>query len=54
MENCEFIPVPFKKAEEKHLAANRLYQGIPSITVTPKGRLFAVWYGGGRGITETA
>ena len=46
---CEFIPVPFKQAEEKHFAANRIYQGIPSITATPSGRLFAVWYGGGAG-----
>lgn len=49
MGNCEFIPVSFKRAEKKHRAVNRPYQGIPSITVTPGGRLFAVWYGGGAG-----
>lgn len=49
MNRNEFIPVPFKRAEEKHKRSNRPYQGIPSITVTPNGRLFAVWYGGGEG-----
>ena len=49
MSRSDFIPVPFKRAEEKHKKANRIYQGIPRITVTPGGRLFAVWYGGGEG-----
>ena len=49
MENHQYIPVPFTRAAGKHRACNRIFQGIPSITVTAKGRLFAVWYGGGPG-----
>ena len=41
------IPVPLKRAEARHRAAARVYQGIPGVAVTEKGRLFAVWYGGG-------
>lgn len=44
-----YIPVPFRRAEEKHRAINRPFQGIPSVTATAGGRLFAVWYGGGKG-----
>ena len=43
------IPVPLKRAEARHRAAARVYQGIPGVAVTEKGRLFAVWYGGGTG-----
>lgn len=49
MQDSQFIPVPFVRAEEKHRASGRIFQGIPSITVTQKGRVFAVWYGGGSG-----
>ena len=45
----QFIPVPLKRADARHRAAARVYQGIPGVAVTEKGRLFAVWYGGGRG-----
>ncbi len=31
----------------KHMTASRLFQGIPGIEVTPKGRLWATWYSGG-------
>lgn len=34
--------------KEKHLTASRKFQGIPGIEVTPKGRLWATWYAGGR------
>ena len=44
-----FIPGPLKRAEARHRAAVRVYQGIPGVAVTEKGRLFAVWYGGGKG-----
>ena len=49
METTSYTPVPVKPAEEKHRRINRIYQGIPSITVSRQGRLFAVWYGGGAG-----
>ncbi len=31
----------------KHMTAERLFQGIPGIEVTPQGRLWATWYSGG-------
>ena len=49
MDSRSLEPVPFRRAENRHRAAARIYQGIPGITVTHKGRLFAVWYGGGAG-----
>ena len=49
MNTPSFTPVPFRRAEAKHLASERIYQGIPSITATHKNRLFALWYGGGSG-----
>ena len=45
----QLIPVPLKRPEARHRASARVYQGIPGIAVTNQGRLFAVWYGGGRG-----
>ena len=41
--------VPPAKPQEKHLSANRSFQGIPGICRLPSGRLFATWYGGGCG-----
>ena len=49
MNDFAFTPVPFSRAQQKHRAATRIYQGIPSITSTAGGRLFAVWYGGDSG-----
>lgn len=49
MNEEKFIAVPFIRATAKHLVSTRTFQGIPSITLTKKGRLFAVWYGGGSG-----
>lgn len=43
-------PVPVAAPSEKHLTANRSFQGIPGIAVLPSGRLFAVCYTGG--VTE--
>ena len=37
------------RPEARHLQEKRTFQGIPSITVMPSGRLFAIWYGGGVG-----
>ena len=45
----EYTAVPIRKPTEKHKPQNRLFQGIPSIAATLKGRLFAAWYGGGSG-----
>lgn len=39
-----------KKQLKKYYSQNRLWQGIPSIEVTKKGRIFATFYSGG--ITE--
>ena len=41
--------VPPARPQEKHLSANRSFQGIPGICRLPSGRLFATWYGGGCG-----
>jgi hypothetical protein len=30
----------------EHAATNRAFQGIPSLAVAPKGRLWAIWYAG--------
>lgn len=30
----------------EHAATNRAFQGIPSLAIAPKGRLWAVWYAG--------
>ena len=49
MNSPSFTPVPFRRAEAKHLASERIYQGIPGITATHDHRLFALWYGGGSG-----
>lgn len=34
---------------KNYFAAHRLWQGIPGIEVTPKGRIFSVFYSGGTG-----
>ncbi len=44
----EIIP-SISRPEARHLQANRTFQGIPSVTILPSGRLFAIWYGGGVG-----
>jgi len=38
------LPIP---AAEKHMTSKRKFQGIPGIEVTPSGKLYATWYGGG-------
>jgi len=35
--------------EPRFFPENRHYQGIPGITVTPAGSIYAVWYSGGNG-----
>ena len=40
MYEYDFTPVPFKPAGQEHRANCRIYQGIPSITITKNGRLF--------------
>ena len=32
--------------DEDHLPGTRSFQGIPSLAITPEGRLWAVWYAG--------
>jgi hypothetical protein len=36
-------------AAASHLAASRIFQGIPSIACTQGGRIFATWYAGEKG-----
>ena len=40
---CPIIPYD----ENLHSTAKRLWQGCPTVAVTPKGKLFAGWYSGG-------
>ncbi|MDD3154704.1 MAG: sialidase family protein [Victivallaceae bacterium] len=50
MENFTYAsldPLAVTPAGTRHLNCNRTFQGIPSIGISPKGRLFACWYGGG-------
>ena len=42
-------PSPLTRAQSKHKRRNRLWQGIPGIAVTAKGRIFVAWYTGGTG-----
>ena len=48
MKNSALIPAAIIPAAEKHLSCNRTFQGIPGIAVSHGGRLFAVWYSGGK------
>jgi len=34
------------KPDPEHSIGNRAFQGVPSVAVTPKGRLWATWYAG--------
>lgn len=49
MEKFDFTPVPLTRPLEKHQEHRRKWQGIPSITASPGGRVFAAWYSGGEG-----
>ena len=40
---------PVSTASERHMTRNREFQGIPGIETTKGGRLWAVWYTGGKG-----
>jgi len=42
-------PPIVREAFAPYTCANRLFQGIPSIACAPSGRLWAVWYAGGKG-----
>lgn len=48
MKSNLLIPAAVIPAEEQHLSHNRTFQGIPGIAVSNGGRLFAVWYSGGK------
>ena len=39
-------PRVLEKADQEHSLSNRAFQGIPSMAITPKGRLWATWYAG--------
>ena len=43
-----FIPPPqyVGPPQPQHLVTNRAFQGIPSLAVSPRGRLWANWYAG--------
>ena len=41
---CEVFYYPY---DEKYAEDIRMFQGCPSIAITPKGRIYAVWYAGG-------
>jgi autotransporter-associated beta strand protein len=41
-------PVAFS-VDSQHASDKRNYQGVPSVAVTPAGRLWAVWYAGPKG-----
>jgi hypothetical protein len=43
------MPYVYMQPEPRHADSNRMFQGVPSIEVAPKGRLWATWYGGGEG-----
>lgn len=42
---CEIL---YRTADGKYGESIRKFQGCPSIAVTPKGRIYAAWYSGGR------
>ena len=44
-----FIPPVTFSVDSKHASDKRNYQGVPSVAVTPAGRLWAVWYAGPKG-----
>jgi len=49
-ESPALAPVSVRSAEDPHYADDqRQFQGIPSIAITPGGRLWATWYSGGAG-----
>lgn len=41
-----FLSFTTKKSNEKHNLKSRKFQGIPSLAVSPEGRMWAVWYAG--------
>lgn len=47
--DLSLLPVSPIPLQPKHAAQNRRFQGIPGLEITPSGRLWATWYGGGRG-----
>ena len=49
-ESPALAPVSVRSADDPHYADDqRQFQGIPSIAMTPGGRLWATWYSGGAG-----
>ncbi len=48
MKNEALMPAAVIPATGKHLNRNRTFQGIPGIAASNSGRLFAVWYSGGK------
>ena len=49
MTNNPLDAVPVLPAAEKHRREKRLFQGIPSFTISPGGRFFCSWYSGDKG-----
>ena len=47
MSNNPLDAVPVTQSTEKHRRGVRVFQGIPSFTISPKGRFFCCWYSGG-------
>lgn len=49
MYNAKFIPLDsfYKPKSTKYAEICRMYQGVPTIAVTPKGRIFLGWHAGG-------
>lgn len=42
--SCEIL---YRPKDEKYAESIRLYQGCPSIAITPRGRIYVAWYSGG-------
>ncbi|OGV56567.1 MAG: hypothetical protein A2X49_06585 [Lentisphaerae bacterium GWF2_52_8] len=46
-DNDPLLAVPVARPQTKHMTAQRQFQGIPGIEVSPKGRIWVAWYSGG-------
>lgn len=42
--SCEIL---YRPKDEKYAESIRLYQGCPTIAITPRGRIYVAWYAGG-------
>ena len=49
MSNNPLEAVPVTVGTAKHARETRVFQGIPSFTISPKGRFFCCWYSGDKG-----